>query len=74
MQPAVFVFDGTPGGVGLSEKLYASVPGWVSGALQLLSSCDCEAGCPACLLSARCEANNENLDKAKAVGLLRGMR
>jgi DEAD/DEAH box helicase domain-containing protein len=73
MQPAVFVFDSTPGGVGLAETLYASVPGWVRGAIQLLASCDCEEGCPACLYSPRCEANNEHLDKARAVAVLRGI-
>lgn len=69
--PTLFVFDRTPGGVGLSEKLFDSLPAWMSAALQLLTSCPCRDGCPACLLSSRCAANNELLDKQGAIYLLR---
>lgn len=71
MRPALFVFDRTPGGVGLAETLFKHLQPWASAALQLLTSCSCEEGCPACLLSARCEANNEVLSKGGAVRLLR---
>jgi DEAD/DEAH box helicase domain-containing protein len=70
MKPAVFVFDKTPGGVGLCEKLYDSLTGWVRAALQLLTSCPCVDGCPGCLLSPRCESANESLSKAWAVKFL----
>jgi DEAD/DEAH box helicase domain-containing protein len=73
MRPAVFVFDKTPGGVGLVERLFESLTGWMRAASQLLTSCDCEGGCPACLYSPRCEASNEALDKAGAVRLLRSL-
>lgn len=71
--PAVFVMDRTPGGVGFCEKLFDSLAGWVVAARQLLQSCDCEEGCPACLLSPRCEANNEALSKAQAIEILASM-
>jgi DEAD/DEAH box helicase domain-containing protein len=70
MRPAVFVFDKTPGGVGLCEKLFESLTGWIHAALQLLTSCPCEAGCPSCLLSSRCESYNEMLDKPEAIRML----
>jgi len=70
MRPAVFVFDKTPGGVGLCEKLFESLTGWVRAAYQLLSSCPCLDGCPACLLSSRCESFNEALNKGEALRLL----
>ena len=70
MRPAVFVFDRTPGGVGLCERLFESITGWLHAAAQLLQSCPCETGCPACLLSARCESFNEVLNKAGALDLL----
>lgn len=73
LAPAVFVFDKTPGGVGLSEKLFESREAWISAALDLLRSCPCEEGCPACLLSARCEAMNETLSKAGAIRALQRM-
>ena len=74
LRPAVFVFDKTPGRRGASEKLYESREAWVSAALELLTSCPCEEGCPACLLSARCEAMNETLAKKGSVEVLRNLR
>ena len=73
LRPAVFVFDKTPGGVGLSERLYESRAAWLRAALDLLTSCDCEEGCPACLLSARCEAMNETLAKAGTIEVIRSL-
>lgn len=69
-RPSVFVFDKTPGGVGLSEKLYEVQRTWLRAALDLLRSCPCEEGCPACLLSARCEAMNETLAKRGTIEML----
>ncbi|MEZ0326253.1 MAG: DEAD/DEAH box helicase [Fimbriimonas sp.] len=71
MKPAVFIYDTTPGGVGLCEKLYESLGGWTKAALQLLTSCPCVEGCPGCLLSARCESSNEALHKQWAITLLK---
>jgi len=70
MRPAVFVFDKTPGGVGLCETLFESLTGWVRAGLQLLTTCPCQTGCPACLFSSRCESFNEALNKAEAIRLL----
>ena len=74
LRPAVFVFDKTPGGVGLSERLYESREAWLGAALDLLTTCECEEGCPACLLSARCEAMNETLAKRGTIETLRLLR
>jgi DEAD/DEAH box helicase domain-containing protein len=74
MSPVVFVYDQTPGGVGLCEKLFDSFSGWVQGSLQLLKSCACHEGCPACLLSARCEVSNDALDKPFAISILESLR
>jgi DEAD/DEAH box helicase domain-containing protein len=73
MRPAVFVFDKTPGGVGLCERLFESLTGWLRAAHQLLASCKCEGGCPACLYSPRCEAGNEALSKAGTLALLQNL-
>jgi len=70
-KPTLFVFDRTPGGVGLAEALFDQLGPWAMAALQVLTGCPCNEGCPSCLLSARCEANNELLDKKGAVKLLR---
>jgi len=71
LRPAIFVFDRTPGGVGLCESLFRKGAAWFKAALQLLTSCDCIEGCPSCLLSPRCESSNENLHKSEAAKLLR---
>lgn len=63
MRPAVFVYDVTPGGVGLCEKLWDNAPAWVNAARELVEGCDCLSGCPACLYSTRCGTNNDPLDK-----------
>lgn len=68
--PAVFVMDRTPGGVGLCERLFESLVPWTTAATQLLRSCSCENGCPACLMSPRCEVNNEALSKRHTLDLL----
>jgi len=70
LAPAVFVYDTTPGGVGLCERLFADAGPWLRQATQLLETCDCEEGCPACLLSPRCEVSNETLDKRETLKLL----
>lgn len=72
LRPAVYVFDRTPGGVGLAERLFDGLTPWLRAGHQLLASCDCEAGCPACLLSPRCECANEVLDKGRVLELLAG--
>lgn len=71
MSPAVFVYDQTPGGVGLCEKLFDASSGWMQSARQLVASCSCEDGCPACLLSSRCEINNDALDKRGTLAILK---
>ncbi|HMS53951.1 MAG TPA: DEAD/DEAH box helicase [Fimbriimonadaceae bacterium] len=68
--PAVFVFDRTPGGVGLAEALYNNAVLWMISARRLLESCPCADGCPACLLSPRCEVSNDTLDKVSTIKLL----
>jgi DEAD/DEAH box helicase domain-containing protein len=70
MRPSLFIYDKTPGGVGLCDTLFQSTTGWLRAALQLLTSCPCTEGCPACLLSSRCESNNEMLDKQSTIELL----
>jgi DEAD/DEAH box helicase domain-containing protein len=70
MRPAVVIFDHTPGGVGLSEKLFEKAEAFHWGARRLLEACDCDAGCPRCLLSSRCSMGNDLLSKTGAVHVL----
>jgi len=48
-QPAVFLYDSYPGGIGLSAPLYDLRARVVGEAQRMVSSCSCAAGCPACI-------------------------
>jgi len=46
--PTIYLYEAVPGGVGLSERLFARHDELVAGAVELIAECACEAGCPAC--------------------------
>jgi DEAD/DEAH box helicase domain-containing protein len=47
--PTLFLFDNVPGGVGLAEKIYELWPTLLRTAREVLESCPCASGCPACV-------------------------
>jgi DEAD/DEAH box helicase domain-containing protein len=47
--PALYVYDGYPGGTGLSEGFLQNAGAILQGALELVESCPCEQGCPSCI-------------------------
>ena len=71
-RPAMFVYDGYEGGMGLSERAFSDLRGLLGMASDILESCKCEDGCPACCLSPRCGNDNKPMDKAGAL-VLAGM-
>jgi DEAD/DEAH box helicase domain-containing protein len=48
-EPNVFVYDGYPGGIGLSEALYRLHDRLIAESRALISSCRCRDGCPSCV-------------------------
>ena len=70
-RPTIFVYDGHPGGVGITERGFDSFEGWVEDTARMLAGCPCERGCPSCVQSPKCGNLNEMLDKAGALTLLR---
>jgi DEAD/DEAH box helicase domain-containing protein len=66
----VFVYDGQPGGVGFAQRGYELGEQWLRSTLDRLKSCQCEAGCPACVVSPKCGNANQVLDKQAAIWLL----
>ncbi|MBF8290240.1 MAG: ATP-dependent helicase, partial [Chloroflexi bacterium] len=46
--PTIYLYEAMPGGVGLSERLWARHEELVLGAAQLVMECPCDSGCPAC--------------------------
>ena len=70
---AIFVYDGYPGGAGISERGYASAERWLEATLETVRTCACSHGCPSCVQSPKCGNGNEPLDKAGAIALLAAM-
>ncbi len=48
-QPALFLYDNYPGGVGLSAPLFEQRQQITCAARELITGCDCNFGCPACV-------------------------
>ena len=69
----IFIYDGHPGGVGLTRAGYDRFEGLVDDALRLISECTCSSGCPSCVQSPKCGNLNEPLNKRGALELLSRM-
>jgi DEAD/DEAH box helicase domain-containing protein len=69
--PTVFVYDGYPGGVGISRRGFDAFESLARDTLGVITRCPCEKGCPACIQSPKCGNWNEPLSKDGAVSLLR---
>jgi DEAD/DEAH box helicase domain-containing protein len=66
----IFVYDGYPGGAGITERGYALAAEHLRATRDTVRSCPCETGCPSCVQSPKCGNGNHPLDKAGAVRLL----
>jgi DEAD/DEAH box helicase domain-containing protein len=72
-RPTIFIYDGHPGGVGLTRVGFERFERLVSDALRLISECPCQEGCPSCVQSPKCGNLNEPLSKRGALELLSRM-
>ncbi len=66
----VFIYDGVPGGVGISELGFQYIADWWQITANLLRDCPCAEGCPSCVQSPKCGNGNQPLDKAVALQIL----
>jgi DEAD/DEAH box helicase domain-containing protein len=71
--PTIFIYDGHPGGVGITRRGYEQFDRLVADARRLIGECRCEDGCPSCVQSPKCGNLNEPLHKRGALELLRRM-
>jgi DEAD/DEAH box helicase domain-containing protein len=69
-RPTLYLYDATPGGVGLSERLFTLVDELVRVCREAVEACPCTDGCPACVGPA-IEVGHRG--KAVVVELLAGM-
>jgi DEAD/DEAH box helicase domain-containing protein len=68
---AVFIYDGHPGGVGITARGHEDLAGLLERVLELVAGCSCETGCPSCIQSPKCGNGNRPLDKLGAMRILR---
>ena len=64
-RPTIFVYDGHPGGVGITERGFEAFEGWAADTARMIAGCPCEHGCPSCVQSPKCGNLNDMLDKAR---------
>ncbi len=69
-QPVIFIYDGYPGGVGLSERAYETMEELLTTTYEMVRDCECEEGCPSCVQSPKCGSGNHPLDKRGALLIL----
>jgi DEAD/DEAH box helicase domain-containing protein len=66
----IFIYDGHPGGIGISRTAYQRFEELCRDAHRLIAECPCASGCPSCVQSPKCGNLNEPLSKAGARALL----
>jgi DEAD/DEAH box helicase domain-containing protein len=71
--PTIFVYDGHPGGIGITRMAFARFEELCRDAQRLIAGCACSGGCPSCVQSPKCGNLNEPLSKAGALLLLERM-
>jgi DEAD/DEAH box helicase domain-containing protein len=64
--PAIFIYDGHEGGVGLSKRAYDIFEELLATTLKVLDECPCSDACPSCTQDPQCGNRNEPLDKKGA--------
>jgi len=64
--PTIFIYDGHPGGVGITRQGFRAFETLVADAHRLIDECPCRDGCPSCVQSPKCGNLNEPLAKTGA--------
>ncbi|KJR98093.1 MAG: DEAD/DEAH box helicase [Desulfobulbaceae bacterium BRH_c16a] len=67
---SIFIYDGYPGGVGLTREAFAKIDILLEEARQTIASCGCATGCPSCVHSPKCGSGNRPIDKQACLHLL----
>jgi DEAD/DEAH box helicase domain-containing protein len=65
-----YFFDTCPGGNGATETIFAHFSQLTTKAHSLATACDCEYGCPRCLMQHSCPQQNQALNKLVGLFLL----
>jgi DEAD/DEAH box helicase domain-containing protein len=73
-RPTIFIYDGHPGGVGITRIGFTLFETLVADARRLIAECPCRSGCPSCVQSPKCGNLNEPLNKNGALELMTRMQ
>ena len=71
--PTVFIYDGIPGGAGLTHQAFRKGEELLRRTHAAVADCACELGCPSCVHSPKCGSGNRPIDKAGALFLAEGL-
>jgi DEAD/DEAH box helicase domain-containing protein len=69
-RPTVFLYDNYPGGIGLAAPLHGLRAEVVERAIELVSRCPCEHGCPACVGPVLADRKQRHTPKSAALTVL----
>ncbi|MCL7486643.1 MAG: DEAD/DEAH box helicase [Desulfobulbaceae bacterium] len=72
-KPAIFIYDGYSGGVGLTRKGFSLINELMRKTLAAVRDCPCETGCPSCVHSPKCGSGNRPIDKQACIKVLAGL-
>ena len=72
-RPTIFIYDGMPGGAGLTRAAFSQAHELFSHVCKVMADCPCELGCPSCVHSPKCGSGNRPIDKEGALRLLERM-
>ncbi len=70
--PTILLWDRHAGGAGFSRAGFARAAEWIAAAVDRLTACGCNAGCPRCCLAGDCDSPERSLDPRSASLLLAG--
>jgi len=69
--PTIFIFDNYHKGLGISDRIFYNFETFIKPAYFRIASCQCDGGCPACIIKTSfCEHNEKNTDKATTIRFL----
>jgi DEAD/DEAH box helicase domain-containing protein len=72
--PRIVVFDRVPNGVGLAEAVHALLRSILPAMLEIVETCKCDTGCPACVGAGHGGARGKDVARTLLRGLVRGCR
>ncbi len=72
--PAIFIYDGFQGGVGLTKRGFEVKKIWLEATGKIITECPCEDGCPSCVQDSQCGSGNDPLDKKSALIILEELK